>query len=128
MESKDILLAAARQEAQSIDLDLLLRATGGHKNLLRNLLKIFQRNSAKYPDLLRDPSPDDFPRIVHALSNDVGALGFYRFASFLGRLETGLRQGEAALPSDREAILSILEQASIQLKKISTQPELKEET
>jgi HPt (histidine-containing phosphotransfer) domain-containing protein len=88
-------------DSQVLDLDHLRRQTAGDRALERELLTLFEAQSARLWPLIRDDgSPLDRADATHTLKGSARAIGAWDLASIAEGLEAALRigEGETSVP------------------------------
>jgi HPt (histidine-containing phosphotransfer) domain-containing protein len=82
-------------DSQVLDLDHLHRQTAGDRGLERELLTLFEAQSARLWPLIRDGgSSSDRADAAHTLKGSARAIGSWDLASLADGLEAALRTGE----------------------------------
>jgi HPt (histidine-containing phosphotransfer) domain-containing protein len=85
------------RDSQVLDLEHLCRQTAGDRALERDLLALFRTQCARLRLLIQDGDlPVRRADAAHTLKGSARAIGALRLASVADRLETDLRNGDAA--------------------------------
>jgi HPt (histidine-containing phosphotransfer) domain-containing protein len=97
------------RDSQVLDLEHLCRQTAGDRALERDLLALFRTQCARLRLLIQDGGPPvQRADAAHSLKGSARAIGAVRLASIADRLETDLRNGDAAAVT---ALMGCLDEA-----------------
>ncbi len=110
MQETDTNLGASRPE-RPVDLAHLARQTMGNRDLEREVLHLFLRQTARLMPRLADPAAD-LAFLAHVILGSARGIGAREVAAAAERLERAARSDPATARSELAALASAVEEAN----------------